>query len=481
MNVDLILLLMGGIAALLCAGLVLLLSPPRYPTLVGAVALAGLGLLQFGWARAVFDLDASGARWFELTLAFSMSVGISWTLLSRVLGLGPNRGPLGVWRFYIVGQALAAIGVFVGAVIQPRPAYVVTIDGRVGYSLDGLGLGVIGLLVLNIVLTAASFESTYLAYPKHGRRAFFPGILGILLAGGYFTYAGIASLASGHVAIADLGLGAIAVALLSFLLTFSFVRGRVSDARVRRRPRPLTRTVSLTTSVGILVSVAALLWVTRITGWSLARGLWVVLGIGAALLTAALAISNRLQRRVQRLLNWYTHRTVVDDRGLSARVEQAAHSARSRAELCAIIPQNVRDVAGAEPVTLFLAEEDSAKFVPVSTTLPELPPVSVRHDDPLASELRRVGHAIPLRGRSDDLEYIPIYVENAAQISACSATCAAPLMREEELLGFLLCGEAADARGRRNRTLPTLDLACRRYAARLEAFLYPAGRGILSE
>ena len=180
-------------------------------------------------------------------------------------------------------------------------------------------------------------------------------------------------------------------------------------------------------------------------------------------------------------LSWYTHRQITDNRTLIARVEQAVHSARSRAELCAIIPQNVREVAGAEPVTLFLAEEDSAKFVAVSSTLPEVPSVSVRHDDPLASELRRVGRSIPLRGRRDDLEYIPIYVENATQISACGATCAAPLMREDELLGFLLCGEIPDARGRRNRTLPALDLACRRYAARLESFLYPAGRGILSE
>ena len=481
MSVDLILLLMGGIAALLCAGLILLLSPARYATLVGAAALAGIGLLQFGWARAVFALDDSGSRWFELTLAFSISVSLCWTLLSRVLGLGPNRGPLGIWRYYIVAQAMVAIGFLMTAVFEARPAQVVTIDGRIGYSLDSLGLGVIGLLVLNIVLTAASFESTYLAYPKHGRRAFFPGILGILLAGGYFTYAGVAALSTGHVAVADLGLGAVAVALLSFLITFSFIRGKVSDARVRRRPRPLTRTVSLTTSIGILVCVAALLWVTRITGWSPARGLWVVLGIGAALLIAALAISNRLQRRVQRLLNWHTHRAVVDDRALTARVEQAVHSARSRAELCAIIPPNVRDVAEAEPVTLFLAEEDSAKFVPVASTLAEIPSVSVRHDDPLASELRRVGHAIPLRGRRDDLEYIPIYVENAAQISACFATCAAPLMREDELLGFLLCGETPDPRGRRNRTLPVLDLACRRFAARLEAFQYPAGRGILSE
>jgi hypothetical protein len=480
-SVDLLLLLIGGIAALLSAGLILLLSPPRYPTLIGAVALAGLGVLQLGWGRAAFELNAAGGIWFELTLAFSLTVVLAWTLLSRVLGLGPHRGSLGVWRFYIVGHAITAIGALVSAAFLPPSTEVITVAGRVGYTLGRMGEGIVALLLLNLVLTTASFESTYLAFPRQGRRAFLPGIMGILLAAGFFTYVGVASLHTRHVAIADLGLGAIVVAALSFLLTFSYVRGRVVDARVRRQRRPLTRTVSLTISVGIMVCVAALLWLTRVTGWNLARGLWLVLGIGAALLIAALAISNRFQRRVQRLLSWYTHRAAIDNRAVSARVEQAVHSARSRAELCAIIPQNVRDVAGAEPVTLFLAEEDSAKFVPVSTTLPQVPSVSVRHDDPLASELRRVGRAIPLRGRRDDLEYIPIYVENAAQISACFATCAAPIMRDDELLGFLLCGEVPDASGRRNRTMPALDLACRRYATRLESFLYPAGRGILSE
>jgi len=480
-NADLLLLGVGGVLPLLGAGMILLLSRPRYPTLIAALALAGLGLLQFGWARAILEPEPSGGKWFEMTLAFSLTVALCWTLFSRVLGVGSGRGPLGVWRLYIVGFAAAAVAALVTAALSEPYAEVMTVAGRIGYSVGTVGKWVLALQLLNLILAAASFESTYLAYPRHGRRAFLPGIIGILLTAGYFSYALLASILSGHVAIVDLGLGAVAVALLSFLLTFSFIRGRVVDARVRRTRRPLTRTVSLSISIGILVCISALLWVTRVTGWSLARGLWLVLGVGAAILIAALAISNRFQRRVQRLLSWYTHRATIDTRAVSARVEQATHSARSRTELCEIIPQNVREVAGTDPVTLFLAEEDSAKFVPVSSTLAPIPQVSVRHDDPLATELRRVGRAIPLRGRRDDLEYIPIYVENAAQITACHATCAAPIMRDDDLLGFLLCGEIPSPPGPPNRTLPALDLACRRYAARLESFLYPTGRGILSE
>lgn len=482
MSLDLLLLLAGGIMALLGAGLVLLFSSPHYPTFIASIAMAGLGVLQFGWARAVYSAAGSESGvWFHLTLAFSLSVALAWTLLSRTLGAGPRPGPLGLWKVYILAQALTALAALVWVAFTPPAPELVTIGGRAGYPLGREGAAIVIVGLLHLVVATASFESTYLAFNAQGKRAFFPGLVGILLAAGYCTYLCASSLATGYVGVGDLGLGAVPVALLSFLLSFSLIRGRVADLRVRRQKRPLTKTVSLTTSVGFLVSVTALIWFTRVTGWSLARGLWVFVGVAAALGIAALAISNRLQRRVQRLLESSLYRRSIDDRALSARVDQAVHSARSRSELCAIIPVSARDVAGADPVTLFLAEDDSAKFVQVSSTLTSLPPLTVQHDDPLATELRRVQRAIPLRGRRDDLEYIPIYVENAAQITTCHATCAAPILRDDELLGFLLCGEPGGKRERGTRILAVLDLACRRYATRLDSFNYPAGRGILSE
>lgn len=482
MSLDLILLVIGGILALLGAALVLLLSPPRYPTLIAAVAMAGLGILQFGWARAIYSVAGSESGvWFHLTLVFSLSVALAWSLLSRTLGMGPRPAPLGVWKLYIVAQALGALAALIWVALAPPPPELVVVGGRAGYPIGAEENAILAALLLYLVVTTASFESTYLSLPAQGRRAFLPGMMGILLSAGYCTYVCVASLASGFIAVGDLGLGSVPAAALSFLLSFSLIRGRLADTRVRREKRPLTKTISLTFSVGFLVSVTAILWLTRVTGWSLARGLWVVAGVSAALGIAALAISNRLQRRVQRLLESFLYRGTIDREALSARIEQAIHSARSRSELIAIIPASARDVAGADPVTLFLAEEDSARFVLASSTMPSPPALSVRHDDPLAMELRRVQRAIPLRGRRDDLEYIPIYVENAAQIHACQATCAAPILREDELLGFILCGEPAARKERGTRLLAVLDLVCRRYAHRLDSFNYPAGSGILSE
>ncbi|HEU5310280.1 MAG TPA: hypothetical protein VFV24_02400, partial [Candidatus Eisenbacteria bacterium] len=189
MNIDLLLLIAGGILTLLGAGLVLLLSPPRYPTFVASVALAGLGLLQLGLARAVYTgPEAESGIWFHLTLALSISVALTWTLLSRTLGMGPEPSPLGIWKFYIVGQALAAVGGLAWVVLAATPLEMTVLAGRLGYPLGEVGSVVAAGALVHLVLTTASFESTYMALRRSDRRAFLPALVGILMANGYFTY-----------------------------------------------------------------------------------------------------------------------------------------------------------------------------------------------------------------------------------------------------------------------------------------------------
>lgn len=217
----------------------------------------------------------------------------------------------------------------------------------------------------------------------------------------------------------------------------------------------------------------ALLWLTHATGWNVARGLWVLFAAGAALGVAALAFSNRINRRVQSLIVPIIARPQIDRRDIAARSAQAIAEARSVPELCRMIPSDVRDVVGTDPVTLFFADPDDPRFVVVASTLDPAPTVVVRSGEPLATELDRTRRAIHLRGRRDDLEYIPIYVENAAQITACAALCAAPILRADELVGFVLCGAQEGGRAKVGPLLPALDLICRGYSARFESLRAP--------
>ena len=111
---------------------------------------------------------------------------------------------------------------------------------------------------------------------------------------------------------------------------------------------------------------------------------------------------------------------------------------------------------------------ESESFRSETSTISPEPRVAVGIREPLVIELRRARRPIRLRGRPDDLEYVSIYVENGVQIEACAAACAIPLLGEEDLIGFLLCGSnGSDSRVRRE-SLALLHMASRRYAAHVE-------------
>lgn len=468
MTLDVLLLVTGGILAILGGGFVLFLSPGRYPSFLAAVALISLGLLQFGWARSIYDVSG-GQTWFELSLAFALPVSLAWVLLARTLCVAPQASLPLVWQIYIVGQALCAVAAILFVGLTPTWVSITIVKGLIVFPLRLGTVVIVTGILLNLVLTTASFEATYLSLASKPHRAFRPALLGILLATAYFGYVGVAGLSSGQIAFADISLGWVPVAILAFALPFSIIRGRLVEVHVRREARPLIKTTSLAISIGILAGTTMLLWMTHATGWSIARGLWVILASGAALGIAALAISNRINRRVQRLIDPYIYRRRVGHREISARVAGVVGQTVTAAELCQIIPANVRELVGTNPVTLFLVDAREPRFTVVSSTLDPPPPVVVLTSEPLATELSRTRRAIHLRGRPDDLEYIPIYVENAAAITACAAICAAPITCAEELFGFLLCGGQESGRAPERPLLPTLDLICRRYSARFDA------------
>src|SRR5262249_3116819 len=155
-----------------------LLAPARYPTLLASIALGSMGLLQFGWARALVA-GPGGATWFELSLVFALSVSLLWVLLSRTLGLGPYPTSLGPWRFYVAAQALLTVGVLIWVTLgrggeQSRP-----VATGSAFPLDPPAIVILVAILINLVLLTSSFESTYLALPRGPRRSFRPGLLGI--------------------------------------------------------------------------------------------------------------------------------------------------------------------------------------------------------------------------------------------------------------------------------------------------------------
>jgi hypothetical protein len=143
-------------------------------------------------------------------------------------------------------------------------------------------------------------------------------------------------------------------------------------------------------------------------------------------------------------------------------------------DLHVVVPPCVRELAGMSPVTLFVQDPSGSGYVSVSSTIQPTPMERVNVADPLVREFRRSRRPLFLAGRPDDLEYIPIFVENGAQLRACEAACAVPLEVEGDLLGFLLCGRPTNPDETSFEKLPLLEFLSHGIAARLEILLLRA-------
>lgn len=466
MSMDLLLLGAGGLVALIAAGIVAILSPGGAVSLVAAAALAMLGILEFSFARAIIDLGAHGrTEWFVNSLALSLPVSTLWVLLSVMLGRTRDSRGIGAWRFYLFFQLLlsAAAGAYalLGAHHGPEPS------GSEVFHLQGVEWAILAAILLNLILMAAKFEATHLSLPPRRRETFRPALLGVLGCSGLLSYLIFSMLATGRVDVGDIGASAAPASLLSFLLAASLIRGRIGEAHAPEDRLPATATTSLLLAGGYVAWTAVLLWLTRSLGMRLAEGLlWITIG-AAVVAVAALTVSNRLRRKLDLFLDpvWYEPRAV---RRLSKSASHPFDGASSIEDLCRLIPENARMVADVDPVTLFLADPVERCFRAVGSTMEPPPAVLVPDREPLPMELRRARRPIRLTGRSDDLEYVGIYVENAAQIAACRAVCAIPILGDEGLIGFLLCGARGGTRQVHGEELVLLNLASRDYAERVE-------------
>ncbi len=457
---ELLLLATGGLIALIAAGLVAILSPGGFVSLVAAGALAALGFLQFAFARAVFDLGTTGAAgWFSLALALTLPVSAVWLLLSVMLGRTKASRGLGAWRWYLLLQAALSAGALFYALavpaFPPEPA------GSRAFHLRGLQWAAVVVVLLNVILLAAKFEATHLSLPPRRRETFRLALVGVLGCSGLLSYLIFSMLATGRAEVADMGSSAVPASLLALLLPISLLRGRIGEAHAPEDRLPATATTSLLLAVGYVSLTAILLWLTRSAGMNLAQGLlWIAVG-GFCAAVFALAVSNRLRRRLDLFLDpvWFEPRALR--RLASGPGMTSLDGAHGLEALCHLIPQSARAIAEVDPVTLFLADPVEHCFRATGSTIAPLPGVMIPEKEPLPVLLRRIRRPIRFTGRSDDLEYVGIYVENAEQITACAAVCAM-------LIGFLLCGARRGAKQVSGEDLVLLNIASREYAERLE-------------
>ena len=466
MTTDILLLTVAGIVAILAGGMVVLVAPGRFVSLIVGCALALLGILQLGYARATLGAAwGDDALWLRYALALALPATGLWVLAAAALGRSRLEGLARWWRLYLLLQGAASVAV-VAWLLAPLGA--VTPHARGVLPLDVPSRAALFLALSNVVAYSVRFEVVYVSFPRRHRRAFRPAVAGILIGAIFSAMAIASSLLSGHVELSDLAFGAGPVILVALLVPISFVRGRVGEARIPASHHPVAATTSFLLGAAFVGGTAVLFWMTHVLGVPLNRGLW-LLAVGGLILGAgAVVVSNRARRRVERAFEplWQDWRR--EERRAAARAASRLDACGTFDDFVRELPANASALALVDPIALFVADAKGAPYRCMAATRPMPAELLVGANDPLASELRVARRPIRLQGRVDDLEYVSIYVENRRAIVACDARFAVPLSGEEGMIGFMLCGPRADGRKGLRRSARLLHFAARRYAASLE-------------
>jgi hypothetical protein len=463
---DILLLTVAGIVAILAGGMVVLVAPGRFVSLIVGCALALLGVLQLGYARATLGAAwGDEALWYRYALALSLPATGLWVLGAAALGRSRFEGLASWWRLYLVLQGAASVAV-VAWLLAPSGAAAPHARGIL--ALDVPSRLALFLSLSNLVAYSVRFEVVYVSLSRRNRRAFRPAIAGILIGAVFTAMANASGLLTGQIELSDLAFGAGPVLLVALLVPISFVRGRVGEARIPTSHHPVAATTSFLLGAAFVGGTAVLFWMTHVLGVPLNRGLWLMAVGGLILGAGAVVVSNRARRRVERAFEPLWHDWRREERRAAARAASRLDACLTFEELVRELPANASALAVVEPIALFVADAKGSPYRCVGATRPMPPELIVLSNDPLASELRVARRPIRLHGRVDDLEYVSIYVENRSAIIACDARFAVPLCGEEGMMGFMLCGPRADGRKGLRRSARLLHFAARRYAGSLE-------------
>jgi len=467
-SIESTILLASGTLAVLASALVIILSPNRLAAFLAGVALFLLGLLQFGWARAIDAISWSGSNyWLDLSFVCAPTVSLAWLLFSVALGRPPGAERFRGWRVYLPIQVLLSLALVAGLNwYSPVSRLVPAGDDRV-VPLTLFGDILMASLFVNLMLINANLEATYLAFSNRWRRAFGPALLAMLLCAATYGAAIAVCVLTGRFSLRGIALASIPVALVSIILPYSLLRHRVVDAAVTGTTRGVHETACFFLGALTAICLFGLNQVMHLTGWTLSRTAWVFIICAAPIGLGAIAISSRFLRILDRILDPYFNASHVDREAVWTRLSHDLDGVTTPADLFRMIPEKTAEIAGSRPVTLFTSSPGDDAFAVAGSTIVPCPVERVAFEEPLARELRATRRAIHLRRRVDDLDYIPIYVENAKQIAACEATCAIPLIQKDRLIGFLLCGNADEGKHRIGGGLLLLEIVAQMVTSRL--------------
>jgi putative PEP-CTERM system histidine kinase len=405
--------------------------------LVMAAFQAGtLGILQAG-------APASARMWAGYLAGVSALASWLWLSLSVVLA---RPDPWHQVRNSSAYLTIALLGCLLMFAAAGTPWIIKDVVGTGGGAVITLGaMGKIYLMYLVVVMVAVlmNFERMLrIASATAQRRlrpmfvAFLIGILSdLLVVSGGLLYNGLK--------VEWLVISAIPMFVAGTVTAMALARRRLSDMSVPvARPVIYYSSVSLTLAGAFLLTMAVLSKVLPVLSpeWkrSVSLAFYLLVGGGGLLLT----LSPRANRAVKRFIdrNFYANR--YDYRREWERVSGAIIPTSRPEDVCRQIEALVCAVFDAERAAIYLRDDRTpaapgqpGKFRRVygPTTLAAV----IEPGNPLVVELERLAFPIAFDDLAQDLDLIPIAVENRSIIQAMDAAVCAPLCAGETLVGLL--------------------------------------------
>ncbi len=378
-----------------------------------------------------------------LTTISSLSAWL-WLALSLVLGRPDPRAQLRSARFVLAFALLASVTFFVVA----HTPWVVNRVERSGAEwvlvLGSLGKICLMYLVAVMVAVLMNLESTLRIAPPSALRRLRPMLLAFVLAIFYNLYVVSTGLLYGQLRAGVVAAGAVPVFAAGVITAFALARHRLSDMSLPlARPVLYYSSVSLTLAGAFLLAMAALSKVLPVLSPEWKRWVsvlfYVLAGGGGLVLTFSPRAARRVKRFVDR--NFYANR--YDYRREWERVSRALSPTARPEAVCLQIVELMRAVFETERVAIYLRDDRSDRYLCISDpTAPELPA-----GNPLLGELARSREPLVFSALADDLDYIPLVVENRALIVALQAEACVPLWVGEELVGLMWLGAKKSGEG----------------------------------
>ena len=414
-------------------------------TLLFSSAFLTVAAFQAG-TLGILRADAPGVARVWATYLASTSALASWLWLGLSVVLA-RPDPIGRLRQATAYLALALVGCVILFFVAGTSFVVSRVDGEGGAAAIVLGgMGKVYLIYLVVVMVGVlmNLESMLRSADATAQRrlrplfaAFFIGIVSELL----MVTAG---LIQGRVHVSWMAASAVPMFVAGSITAFSLARQSLSDMEVPVARPIIYSSVSLTLAAVFLLTMGVLSRVLPLLAPEWKHVVAVVFYLLAAAAAGILLFSPRVNRAMRRFIdrNFYANR--YDYRREWEQVSRAITPTAKPEEICRTIEGLMRNVFDSERVAVHLLDrvgEGFQRVYPPVGTPPGDVGIMLGAEDRIVTTLDRMRVPLVFRDASEDLDLIPLVVENRPFILGLRLAVCAPLHVGDDLIGLLWLSE----------------------------------------